>query len=280
MKIIICCLVTLLLIPVEPAKTQNMRKEYKTAVETIIEKTSHQSPNIVTVDDIEHLPDIVQKYLNYTGVVDKPLPLNFKAIGIGGIRSSADQSFMKFKSEQYNSFDTPVRAFYIKARKMGIPASALHLYQEETAFMKVKLAGLIKLVDARGPEMNQGETVTFFNDICCIAPAQLTDKNIQWEPVDELTVKASYTNGELSISAVLYFKENGELINFKSYDRFETADGKEYHNYPWETPVLEYKNIRGYRLPSKAKLIYKHPDRDFCYGEYELLDVQYNIKAD
>jgi hypothetical protein len=44
------------------------------------------------------------------------------------------------------------------------------------------------------------------------------------------------------------------------------------------TPVTGYTNINGYRLPSGAKLIYKHPDEDFCYGEFNLVSMEYNCK--
>jgi hypothetical protein len=76
----------------------------------------------------------------------------------------------------------------------------------------------------------------------------------------------------------LYFNEEGELVNFVSNDRFETTDGKNYLNYPWSTPVTGYKNINGYRLPSGAKLFYKHPDEDFCYGEFNLESIDYNLR--
>lgn len=43
--------------------------------------------------------------------------------------------------------------------------------------MKIKLAGLITVAEASGPIMNKSETVTFFNDMCLIAPETLIDDN-------------------------------------------------------------------------------------------------------
>lgn len=126
--------------------------------------------------------------------------------------------------------------------------------------------------------MNQGETFTVFNDMCFIAPATLIDKNISWELVDPLTVNAKFTNGAITIGATLYFNDKGELINFLSNDRFETSDGKTYRNYPWMTPVDGYIDMNGYRLASGAKLIYKRPDEDFCYGQFQLFNIDDNCK--
>ncbi len=185
---------------------------------------------------------------------------------------------MVFKAEQYSFFDTVTRAFYIEASKMGIPAKGLHLYKKGIATMVIKLAGLFKVVDAKGKEMNQGETVTVFNDMCFMAPATLINKTIRWEEVDSLTVKAIYTNEGNTISATLYFNEKGELINFVSNDRYETADGKTYKNYPWSTPAKDYKDFNGFKLTSFASLYYKRPDTDFCYGEFKLKEIEYNCK--
>lgn len=255
-----------------------MKKQYQKAVLESLERTKDIKIEILREEDIQHLPAIVQKYLRYVGVIGKEKIINFRAEFKGGIRSKPDDEFMKLKSVQYNFTDKPTRLFYIVARKKGIPAIGIHLYRNEQAIFQIKILGLFKVVDAKGIEMNQGETVTVFNDMCIIAPATLIDKNISWETVDPLTVNAKFTNGAINIGATLYFNDKGELINFISNDRFETTDGKSYKNYPWLTPVAGYIDINGYRLVSGAKLIFKRPDEDFCYGEFELVNNEYNCK--
>ncbi len=256
-----------------------MKKEYKNEVKEGLMRTGAMKPDIITDIDLQHLPPAVKKYLNYVGVIGKEKVLNVRIKFEGRIRSKQEDGWMNFISEQYNFFDKPTRIFCIKARKMGIPAAGLHLYKNEQAIMVIKLAGLFKIVDAKGKEMDQGETVTLFNDMCFMAPATLIDKNIQWEEIDSLTVKAKYTNGKITIGATLFFNEKGELINFISNDRFETADGKTYKNYPWETPARDYKNFNGIRAASFASAIYKRPDADFCYGEFNLKNIEYNFKG-
>jgi hypothetical protein len=142
--------------------------------------------------------------------------------------------------------------------------------------MEIKIAGIFKVVDAKGPEMNQGETVTVLNDMCFMAPASLIDKNIHWEEIDPLHVKARYTNDIITVEAILTFDPDGRLVDFISNDRFETADGKNYKNYPWRTPVKEYGTFNGYRLPSKADVIWVYPGGEFCYGMFDLEEITYN----
>ncbi|MBX2841659.1 MAG: hypothetical protein KTR26_07795 [Flammeovirgaceae bacterium] len=78
------------------------------------------------------------------------------------------------------------------------------------------------------------------------------------------------------ISAILYINEKHELVKFISNDRYDT-DEKNYNNYPWSTPVVNYKMINGYLLPSDGKVIFHSPDGDFPYGEFEYKSVNYNL---
>jgi hypothetical protein len=209
-----------------------MKKTYKKAVQEALERTGTINKEILKKEDIQHLPAIVQKYIRFSGSMGKEKVLNFRVEFTGGIRSKSSEDFMPLKSVQYNFTDKPTRLFYIVAKKNGIPAKGIHLYMDQTAIMLVKILGLFTVVDAKGKEMNQGETVTLFNDMCFMAPASLIDRKIEWKEVDNITVDAKFTNGNITISATLFFNEEGELVNFLSNDRFETADGKTYINYP------------------------------------------------
>jgi hypothetical protein len=91
-------------------------------------------------------------------------------------------------------------------------------------------------------------------------------------------VKARFSNGSINVEAELVFDHEGRLLNFISYDRFETADGKTYIKTPWVTPVTEYGDFNGLKLPSKADVIYKRPGGDFCYMKFQLEEIQYNVE--
>lgn len=254
-----------------------MKKKYLNEVRLRIQLEKQSVLEILTEKDIAHLPEPVKRYIRITGFMGKEKTSNFYLKASGQIRSSEKSGWMQFTSEQYNFFSNPLRAFYIKAKKIGVPATGLHLYKNEKAMMVIKILNLFKVVDARGPEMNQGETVTVLNDMCFMAPGSLFSKQISWENINNKQVKATFSNGNISVSAILTFDDDGKLVNFLSNDRFET-NGKVYTNNPWETPVKEYRNFGEYYLPSKADVIYKRPEGDFCYLEFRLEEIKYNVK--
>ncbi|HAM09372.1 MAG: hypothetical protein A2X04_09740 [Bacteroidetes bacterium GWF2_41_9] len=179
-----------------------MKMRYKKEVLEALERTKGIKTEILTEDDIIHLPRAVQQYIRYTGASGKEKVTNFRVEFDGRIRSKPEDSWMPLRSVQYNFVDKPTRLFYITARKMGIPARGLHLYKDEKAIMKIKIAGLFTVVDASGKEMDQGETVTVFNDMCFMAPATLHQGHrLSTGNLREISVMVSSALSELSTIA-------------------------------------------------------------------------------
>ncbi len=125
--------------------------------------------------------------------------------------------------------------------------------------------------------MDISETVTFFNDMCCLAPATLIDERIQWLETNGNKVHASFTNNCITISAWLHFNEEGELINFISEDRYAT-EGKKLIRLPWSTPLKEYKEFDNRKVAFYADAVYTYPDGDFAYGNFHVESIEYNVQ--
>ncbi|NWF89671.1 MAG: hypothetical protein HXY50_09440 [Ignavibacteriaceae bacterium] len=229
--------------------------------------------NLLTEKDIEHLPAPVQKYLRYAGVINKEKINNVKIVFDVEMREKGKDWF-KAASVQYNFFDEPTRLFFMKAKMFGMTVPGYHRYVEAKATMDIRLFGLFPIVKQSGDIMNKTETVTLFNDMCLMAPATLIDKRIKWETIDSLTSKAIFTNRGISVSAILYFNEAGQLINFTSDDRTAIADMKQYR---FSTPVKDYKNINGINVPTYGEAIWHYPDGEFVYGKFSLKSIEYNL---
>lgn len=253
-----------------------MKRIFEKGVNEGLRRAEAVISGTITEDDLQQLPDLVQKYLRYTGVVGKEKVLNMQITFSGRLRGKPSDGWMKLAARQYSFFDCPTRVFYLKARMKGIPVTGLHYYKNGEASMQVKVLSLFPVIDAKGDIMNQSETVTFFNDMCCMAPATLINPAIRWEIAGELSVKAYYNVNGITISAVLYFNEAGQLINFSSDDRYCYMPDKTFRLYRWTTPIEEYKNCNGFNLPSFARAIWSYPEGEFCYGEFVIKRIDYN----
>jgi hypothetical protein len=236
-------------------------------------KTVAPINDVVNQEDLDPLPLCVQKYLSYVGVVGKPKVYNMKIVFQGEMREK-NKDWFHFTSEQYNFMATPKRLFFMKARVMGLPTYGYHKYNEQSADMRIKLLSIFSVVDLDEPELYPTETVTFFNDLCLFAPAALIDKRITWVTLDSLSAKATFNNNGTSISAVLYFNEKGQLVNFMSNDRYSVAEMK---TFPFSTPAGDYKNVNGYQLPTYGEGTWHYPEGKFVYGKFRVVDIVYNV---
>jgi hypothetical protein len=186
---------------------------------------------------------------------------------------------MPLAAEQYNFVEEPARLFYLNASMFMVPVQGYHRYVGPSATITVKAAALVPVVRASGPEMDQGETVTMFNDMCLMAPATLIDPAIKWEPIDDRSAWASFTNAGHTIRAVLLIDEAGELKNFRSDDRYQTSpDGKSVRKVRWSTPLSGYRSFGSVRLASAGEGRWHEPDGEYAYIELTIDEVRYNLQ--
>lgn len=249
-------------------------KVYQKEVAEGLDQSSEMPP--VKEEDLAHLPALVKNYLRRAGVVGKPQETNFHAVFTGSIRSKKDGGWMKMTAEQHNFYGPKARIFYMKASRFGIPFDGLHVFKGPKATMKVRIASWMEVVNAEGKEMNQSETVTLFNDMCLLAPGTLIGDEIQWESTAGRAVKARFTHQGITISAELRFNEAGDLVDFISEDRFQSADGRTHTPYRWSTPVGKYRDFGGRRVFTEGEALWHPPEGGFSYGKFVLQKIEYN----
>jgi hypothetical protein len=249
---------------------------YQNDVQGCAQHIGDRRDSILSEADIAPLPEPVRRYLHYTGCVGKPKVKSFCIEFIGRLRKDERSEWMPFTSEQYNFMNTPTRLFFMKAVMKHLPVAGYHRYRNGRAIMDIRLLSLFTVQYQEGDEMNRAETVTFFNDMCCMAPATLIDKRIVWLQTERNTVRARFTNNDISITADLFFNDIGELVNFRSNDRYNVDVGQ---RLPWSTPLKDYKQQNGYKLATTAEAIYTYPDKDVCYGTFTITSIRYNDVA-
>lgn len=264
----------ILMVALIAAAGWNFKNHFKKDVAQSFQKVTASAETILE-KDLLHLPVPVQQYLKYVGVVGSPKIKTAKAIFKGEMRERGKDWF-GFTSEQFNFFENPTRLFFMKANFKNLPTTGYHRYKNGEASMQIKLLSLFPVVDISEPEMFKTETVTFFNDMCLFAPGALIDKNIEWQALDDRSAKATFRNGEVSITAVLYFNEQGQLTNFVSEDRVDVNSNEKV---PFSTPVSEYGTVNGHTLPIAADAVWHFPEGDFVYGKFYLQEVRYNPRG-
>jgi hypothetical protein len=245
-------------------------------VREVLTQTDKQNKEMITEEDLKHLPGCVKKYLIFANVIGTEKPRSVR-IEFDGEMRSRKMDWFSFTSEQYNTFQDPSRLFFMTGRMYGMNVQGYHSYRNAAASMRIRLFSIIPVADNRGREMDIAETVTIFNDMCLTVPASLTDSRIKWGKSDDNSAEASFTNGDITISAILYFDDSGRLINFVSEDRFDVSSGTP-QRLKFSTPVKEYAKVNGMNLLSYGEAVWHYPEGDFVYGKFRLKNIEYNVK--
>ena len=158
--------------------------------------------------------------------------------------------------DQYERFDLPRRLFLMTTRMKGLPVAVLHDFNRDQATMRVRLAGLLNVVDIAGPDLTRTETVTILNDLAFFAPSRLIDPRLTWTAVDDTRARVAFTLGPNTVSAELVFNAAGELVDFISDDRGMLEKDGSLRTLRWTTPMSAYRDFGGWRLASEGKAIW------------------------
>lgn len=240
----------------------------------------HPSPAVLEESDLVDLPAPLAAYIRRSGAVGQPRAVSFHADFHGRIRSGPDAAWMPFTGQQVNTYGPrPRRIFLMDATRSRLPITVLHVFADTTATMRVKLLSLFTVVDASGPEMDRGETVTVFNDLVVMAPGAIVDAAATWTAIDPLHVRGEFTDGDQTVAAVLTFDAGHDLVDFVSDDRTAASpDGKTFTQRRWSTPLAGHRDTDGRRILTSGEGVWQatQPEGSFAYLEFHLDTITYN----
>lgn len=229
---------------------------------------------VLTEADIAHLPPPVRRYIALTGSIGRPvvteITLRFEAT----MYDAPGAPGMTGPVEQYERFDIPRRLFLMTAWMKGLPGAVLHDFNRGNATMRVRLAGLISVVDIGGAEPTRSETVTILNDLCLFAPSSMIDPRLSWTPIDDTRARVTFVLGPNAVSAELIFNAAGELVDFVSDDRGMLEKDGSLRVVRWTTPVSSYRDLGGWHLAGEGEAVWHLLEGPFTYGYFQLTEYE------
>lgn len=232
---------------------------------------------VVTEADLEGLPESVQRYLRFTGVIGKEYINSVRLKQSGVLRQTPEDSWKAIEAIEYFSVD-PQRFVWMGQMAVGPLSiiSARDSYVDEHGHMRILMLGIHTIGDVQGEEMDYSSLVRYLNEMMWFPTAYLND-NVSWEAVDNNSAKVTITEGNTSASAILHFDERGALTNFVG-ERYREVNGA-FVKDAWETPITGYGEFDGLKLPVKGVAVWKLSSGDFSYFEMEITSLEYNVTS-
>jgi hypothetical protein len=254
----------------------NFNNTFKQKVAKLFSSQSKVERTVVTEDDIIHLPEPVQRYLRYTGIIGRQRVALVRLKQTGAMRPKPDGKWFPLKAEEYYTVDNP--GFVWQGCMAFAPlfyAMAQDMYLNGEGNMHVKLMSAINIVNAKGKEMDEASLMRYFNEMQWF-PSSLVSDNVKWEGIDANSARSTLTDRGMTVSALFCFDDKGKITNFIA-ERGRSTDGGKLVRTKWSTPISEYRTYgNGLRLPSKGEAIWHLDSGEYSYIKLEITEVEYD----
>ena len=241
----------------------------------LLARATIQEGAVVTEEMLQDLPEPVQRYLRYTGVIGKPFVDTVRLKQKGAMHPSAKGAWIPLEAEEHYTVRPPGFVWDATMRKGLLPiARGRDMYAGAEGSMLIKVGSLFTVVDARGPEMDQGSMMRYLSEMIWFPTAFLGD-NVSFEAVGDNAAHVTLTDGGRTVTGTMYFEKEGRITDFVA-KRYRTVAGG-YDLETWSAPVYEYGELASLKLPLRGGAVWKLSEGDLKYADIIITDLEYNI---
>lgn len=227
--------------------------------------------NPVSDADLTELPEPVQRWLRYAGVVGTPRPVVVRLKQEGELRLG-DKGWIPFTAEQYYRLDPP--GFIWEANATMSPLLTIvgrDSFVDGRGSIDMRLLGVVPVAKQSGPDLDRGALMRYLNEIMFF-PAGAISPYITWERIDTSSARATLNDRGLSATATFVFDDQGRLTTMVA----ERYDGEVGAVRPWSTPISAYGELGGMRVPIAGEAVYARETGDYPYIRIRITALEYN----
>lgn len=253
-------------------------KKFLVAMQKRADKVKH-SNEVCTLEEIERLPQPLQKYCSYIGLENFP-----KYQVVNTIFERTDFVFdtksgkvIKMDYDLWLFYDDIFRSAFCSAAMYGIPFEGVdYVTEEKMGGMKGILGKKLILFDECGEQGYKASLISWLAESVVINPAVLLSPYVSYEEIEDTHVKATVTYEDVSGSGVFTLNEAGAITEFYSAERqVETIDGVKME-LGWKCYYDEYEEKNGIKTASKVKSTKLFPNgSELVYFASDKFTVKY-----
>ncbi len=252
---------------------------YLSEVNDELSKVEGRQPGFITERDLLYLPVPVQRYYRYCGY-----------IGLEKMLSATiewEKTFLRFLPHsgwkameclQFSAVEEPARIVYMKSKLLGfLPFEGKDKYKDGHGNMKMRLFYLLNIADAKGREIDASALITILAE-ALLVPSYALQPYITWQPVNDITAKATITYNGTRVSGNFFFTETGRFLKFETADRYYSESGKNYKRMKWTAIAKSYKTINRISFPTFFNATWNTPTGDYTYYKGWIKNIAFNGK--
>ena len=237
------------------------------------------SPQTVDFRELEGLPASVRSYFRLVLEEGQPMVagVSVQHSGIFNMGETTDQ-WKPFTSDQVvvtqrPGFDWDGRVAMIP----GVPVRVHDAYIAGEGILHASLFGLFPVVDMRGGgDVAEGELMRFFAEAAWYPTALLPSQGVRWEAVDDRSAYATLEEGDISITMLFTFDEEG-LIDTVGAEARGRAVGDEVFPTPWQGRFWNYEERGGMQVPLDGEVAWLLPEGEKPYWRGHIDEISHEF---
>ena len=236
-------------------------------------------PQTVDFRELEGLPAPVQRYFRAVLEDGQPMATGVRVRyeGTFNMGDTTDQ-WKPFTSDQKVVTQRPGFDWDARIAMMpGLPVRAHDSYVAGEGTLHASLLGLFTVADQRGTDdMAEGELMRFFAEAAWYPTALLPSQGVRWVAVDESSAHATLTDGDISITMLFTFDEQGLIETARAESRGRMVDGNGVPM-PWRCRFWSYQERGGMLVPIDGEVAWLPPEGEKPYFRGRITEIYYEF---
>ncbi len=237
------------------------------------------TPAIYDARELEGLSAPVQRYFRTVLKDGQSIIAAVKVVHEGQFSmGETEVKWVPFTSDQAVVTRRP--GFDWDARIRVVPGMNVFVHDANVAgegILHAALLGLVTVANLRGtPEAAQGELMRFFAEAVWYPTALLPSQGVRWEAVDNTSAKATMKDGDVAVTLLFRFNDDGLIGSMRAEARGRAVNGAVVQT-PWEGRMWGYEWRGGMYVPMEAEVAWLLPEGPLPYwrGRISRLDYEF-----
>ncbi|HWW86480.1 MAG TPA: DUF6544 family protein [Vicinamibacterales bacterium] len=229
--------------------------------------------------ELEGLPAPVQRYFRTVLLDGQPIvaAVSVEHTGTFNISDAAEQ-WRPFTSTQRVITRRP--GFDWDARVAMMPGVSVRVHDAYIAgkgTLHAAVFGLVSVVNLHDtPELARGELMRFLAEAAWYPTSLLPSQGVYWEAVDDHSARATLEDGDVTVTLLFRFGEDGLINTGRAEARGRMVDATAVPT-PWQGRFWNYAIRDGMRVPIEGEVAWMLPEGARPYWRGQITTVTYEF---
>ncbi len=246
-----------------------LRGELQNHVQQLFANCDKATTRTFSAEQLEGLPEPVRKYFQLVLPEGAPIVKSLRLKHSGFFKTDLKKDWLEIEGEEYMTCFEP--GFVWKGTTKLF--TGRDSYVDGKGNLTVSLFSLYTIVNASGPNYDQGELLRWLGEIVWHPAALLPNEYISWKPIDKTSARLELRYKDVQVYYITKFNAKGEIYEVET-KRHMNDKGIE----TWIGRMSDYRESQnGVKVPYTIEGLWRLQDGDFPYAKFNVTSLEYDV---